>query len=89
MPKINSKAFQLRLDYEAKAGHSVSQKEIAEKSGIDRLTLRRIERGETKGIDFDTLVKLCAFYGVGVGDILEYDPNIQTTGHGAVALATP
>jgi DNA-binding Xre family transcriptional regulator len=78
MPKITTKAFQLRLNYEAKMGRSIPQTEIAEKSGVDRLTLRRIERGETKGIDFDTLVKLCSFYGVGVGDILEYDPNIET-----------
>jgi DNA-binding Xre family transcriptional regulator len=23
------------------------------------------------------IAKLCAFYGVGVGDLLEYDPNMQ------------
>jgi DNA-binding Xre family transcriptional regulator len=44
---------------------------------VTPLTLRRIEKGETQGIDFDTLAALCKYYGVEVGAILEYDPNNQ------------
>lgn len=86
--KIMTKALQLRLDYQRRAGRDMTQQEIAQLAGVNRLTLRRIERGETQGIDFDTLAKLCAFYGVGVGDILEFDPNIQAPGHAANSLAT-
>ncbi|KPV52924.1 hypothetical protein SE17_12590 [Kouleothrix aurantiaca] len=79
--KITNKVLQLRLDYGKKENRVVTQQEVAERTGITRLTLRRIERGETAGIDFDTLAKLCAFYGVGVADVLEYDPNIRAPGH--------
>jgi hypothetical protein len=33
--------------------------------------------GGTERFDGDMIAKLCAFYGVGVGDLLEYDPNMQ------------
>jgi DNA-binding Xre family transcriptional regulator len=87
--RIVTKARQLRLNLGAQRGAAVTLQEVADAAKIERSALNRIELGKTQGIDFETLVKLCAFYGVGVGDILEYDPNIQTTGHGAVALATP
>jgi DNA-binding Xre family transcriptional regulator len=73
--KIVSKALQLRLEKGRTENRVVSQEEVAEAIDITRTTLRRIERGDTKGIDFETLAKLCNYYGVGVGAILEYDPN--------------
>lgn len=75
MARIVSKARQLRLNYQAKRGESVQLKEVAAAIGITEAALSRIERGKTERIDFETLLKLCEFYGVGVGDILEYDPN--------------
>lgn len=75
MGKVVSKAFDLRKDFEKKLGRTVTLSEVSEKTGITRLALRRLERGETRGIDFDVLEKLCAFYGVAISDILEYDPN--------------
>ncbi len=48
---------------------------VAEATGISRTTLRRIEDGVTDGIDFDTLAKLCSYYGVGVGEVLEFEAN--------------
>jgi putative transcriptional regulator len=73
--KIISKALQLRLEKGRKENRVVSQEEVAEAIGLTRTTLRRVERGNTTGIDFDTLAKLCAYYGVGVGDLLELDLN--------------
>lgn len=70
--KIISKARQLRLDYQAKLGKPVTAEEVSIATGITRTTLSRIERGETQAIGFDTLAKLCSFYGVGVGDLLEF-----------------
>lgn len=75
MPRIVSKARQIRLSYQAKVGRPVTMEEVAEAAGITRTALNRIELGKTERIDFDTLMKLCQYYGVGVGDILEYDPN--------------
>jgi putative transcriptional regulator len=75
VPRIKTKARQLRLKKQLELERPVSVQEVAEKAGIDRAALTRIELGKTTRIDFDTLLRLCAFYGVGVGDILEYDPN--------------
>lgn len=81
MAKIVSKVRKLRLDYQAKLGRMVEQKEVAEAVGVHENTLSRIEQGKISRIDFDTLVKLCGFYSkvlereIGVGDLLEYDPN--------------
>jgi DNA-binding Xre family transcriptional regulator len=75
MSKIVSKARLLRSEYERKQGRTVTAQEVAAKTGIHYNTLSRIERGKTEGIDFETLAKLCEFYGVGVGAILEFDPE--------------
>jgi DNA-binding Xre family transcriptional regulator len=84
--KIVTKARQLRLSHQAKLGRAVSLREVSEATGIERAALNRIELGKTAGIDFETLVKLCQFYGVGVGEILEYDPS-QIGMPGLVATA--
>lgn len=73
--KIVSRARQLRLNYEAKIGRRVSVEEVAKAVGVDRKRLTQIELGRMKEIDTDTLAKLCNYYGVGVGDVLEYDPS--------------
>jgi DNA-binding Xre family transcriptional regulator len=79
--KIISRARKLRMDYQAKLGRPIEQKEVAEAVGVHENTLSRIEQGKITRIDFDTLIKLCGFYSgvleraVGVGDLLEYDPN--------------
>lgn len=89
MARIVTKARQLRLNLGAQRGMAVTLQEVADAANIERAALNRIELGKTRGIDFETLEKLCGYYKVGVGDILEYDLNIQTTGHGATALGSP
>ena len=78
MARIITKARQLRLNLQAKMGRPVSLQEVADATGIERSALNRIELGKTTRIDFETLERLCRYYDVGVGDILEYDPNIRT-----------
>jgi DNA-binding Xre family transcriptional regulator len=84
--KINSKARQLRFRYQAELGRKVSVQEVADALGVSRERLTQIELGTMKEIDNDTLAKLCAFYKVGVGDVLEYDPNIRTPSHAEPSL---
>lgn len=72
MGKILSKARQLRFEYQVKKGRTVTAQEVAKELGIHKNTMSRIEQGKTEGIDFDTLAKLCAFYSVEVGAILQY-----------------
>lgn len=75
MPKIVTKTRQLRLKKQLELGRPIPVQEVAGATGIDRAALSRIETGKTSRIDFDTLMKLCLYYGVEVGDILELDPN--------------
>jgi putative transcriptional regulator len=71
--KIVSKARQIRLDYQQRQGRSVSIQEVAEAVGITRAALSNIEHGKTKQVEYETLRKLCEFYGVSVGDLLVYE----------------
>jgi DNA-binding Xre family transcriptional regulator len=45
--------------------------EVATQIGIDRKALSRLEANKTVRFDGEVLEKLCVFYGVGVGDILQ------------------
>lgn len=75
MAKVVSKAFQLRKQRELKEGRRVPLIEVADQLDIDRKALTRLEAGKTERFDGEMIAKLCSFYGVGVGDILEYDPS--------------
>lgn len=75
MGKIVSKARQARLKYAAKVGRKVSLRDVEAETGIAITTLSRLERDDTTRIDFETLGKLVELYGVGVEEILGYDPN--------------
>lgn len=87
MARIVSKAFQLRKQLELKEGRRVALSEVAERAGVNRQALTRLESGDTERYDSDMLQRLCAFYGVGVGDLLEYDPDgIQVTGYAGATL---
>ena len=89
MAKIVTKVRQLRLRKQLEENRPIPLQEVADATGIERAALNRIELGQTKRIDFDTLQALCGYYKVGVGDILEYDPSILMPSRGGVALGTP
>ncbi|HNP74123.1 MAG TPA: helix-turn-helix transcriptional regulator [Kouleothrix sp.] len=81
MGKIVSKARQLRLDLQAKEGKTITVGAAADRIGIDRKVLTRIELSQLGRIDAESLMKICVFYTevlgrkIDVGDILEYDPD--------------
>jgi len=75
MAKIVSKAFQLRKQLELKEGRRIPLSEVAERAGVNRQALTRLEAGDTERYDGPVLARLCAFYGVGLEALLEYDPN--------------
>jgi transcriptional regulator with XRE-family HTH domain len=84
--KIVSRAFQLRKQLELREGRRVPLVEVAEKAGVERKALARLEAGDTERYDGDFIARLCKFYGVGVEGILEYDPSdIQMPGHAAIS----
>lgn len=47
-------------------------------TGISQSTLLRLYHEQTTRIDFETIDKLCAFFNVDVGDLLEHVPNDKT-----------
>jgi putative transcriptional regulator len=50
-----------------------SIRQLAEESKVTRLSLTRLYNGDAKGIEFDTLSKLCAYFQCDVGDLLHYE----------------
>ena len=87
MAKIVSKAFQLRKQLELREGRRVPLVEVAERAGVNRQALTSLEAGRTERYDGDMLARLCAFYGVGLEELLEFDPNMITAGVMATARA--
>ncbi len=73
MGKIVSKARQVRLDYQQRIGRTVTIQEVADTVGVTRAALSNIENSKTKQVEYETLRKLCEFYGVSVGDLLVYE----------------
>lgn len=49
--------------------------EIEAVTGITRKTLAKLYNGEGKGIDYDTINTLCAYFNCSIGDLLEYVPD--------------
>lgn len=62
-------------DAEFRQRRVVQLKEIAEATGIHRVTLSKIANNKRYNVGIDTIDKLCAYFGCGVGDILEYVPD--------------
>ena len=54
---------------EARVEMNMSQEELAEKSGVSRATISKLEQGELASTKVDTLVKLAKALKRTVGDI--------------------
>lgn len=52
-----------------------SIRQLSEETGISRLSLTKLYDGDAKGVEFQTLNTLCAFFGCPIGDLLEYVPD--------------
>lgn len=50
--------------------HKVNMKDIHEATGISRTTISNLYNENSKGIQFDTLDKLCNFFNCDVGELL-------------------
>lgn len=53
----------------------MDRREVVKLTGIDRQTLRKIYKGETKSISFDTLDKLCFALDCTTNDLFKYIPD--------------
>lgn len=68
---IYSKARQARLDYQQRIGRDISVSEVARAIGVSKSALSQAEKRDAR-LSREMLDKLCKFYGVGPGDLLEY-----------------
>ncbi len=65
-------------DLEFKERRRISLLEIAETTGIGRITLSRMLNHGTV-VRSDTLERLCAYFGCRVEDLVEYVPDQSTS----------
>lgn len=68
---VESAAWAVRKAYERRIGRDVTIEEVSKAIGMSRAALSRLEAGKTKGITWDVLDRLCAFYGVEPGDLIK------------------
>jgi putative transcriptional regulator len=59
-------------DVEFRERRVVQLKEIAEATGIHRVTLSKLANNKRYNVGIDTIDKLCAYFGCGVGDLVEF-----------------
>jgi putative transcriptional regulator len=75
---IYSKLHRLRFEKEEKEGRKLTYDKLEEETGLSRGTLARLfSREPLERIDGKTLSVMCHYFGVGVGDVLEYTPEKQ------------
>ena len=56
---------------ELRKAKGLTQVQLAKKTGIDQSAISRIENGETSGMDFSVIDRLCAALGCEPGALLE------------------
>jgi putative transcriptional regulator len=52
-----------------------SIRQLSEETKISRLSLTRLYDGKAKGVEFDTLNTLCAFFKCSLSDLIDYVPD--------------
>ena len=78
MGKIQSRTRQLRFQLQAKEGKKITVEDMADRIGIDRKVLTRIERNQVRRWDGDVMARIADYYhqqGFDASDILKYDPE--------------
>ncbi len=72
--RVTFRFRQLRREMSARQQHDVTLKEVSDTTGIAISTLSRLESGNAKGVELETLAKLASFYGVDSGaDLLSVE----------------
>lgn len=59
-------------DLEFRERRVVQLKDIAEVTGVHRVTLSKLANNKRYNVGIDTLDKLCEYFRCGLGDIAEY-----------------
>lgn len=85
---IRSRLRQLRFEKEERENTKLTYDVLTRDTGLAPSTLARLlKRGPIDRIDAQTLDALCRYFGVGVGEVLEFVPGEESTGAAAETLA--
>ena len=76
-----SKQLRTNLAYLRFINGKLTQKDVSEATGIGQKTISSLETGASKGIEFNTLVKLCTFFNCTPGDLLMLEDEVDDTVH--------
>lgn len=69
---IRFRLAELIADAQFKTGRRIKLIDIAESTGINRMTLSRMTNVRGYGTSTDTIDKLCKYFGCRVGDVAQY-----------------
>lgn len=72
---MNSKLSILVAERRIRNGRAPGIRTIASESGASVSTVQRLMNNTIRRVPLEDLAKLCKYFGVGVGDILEYVPE--------------
>lgn len=75
MARFRTRLKQLMLDKSAKLGEQLSQRDLAEQSGISLATVSRLYTREFDRIDADTLSSLLTYFDCKFEDLIEIVPD--------------
>lgn len=53
-------------------GQPLTLRDIAASSGVSYMAVQKLNSGRGSRVDYETLDRLCKYFGCGVGDLLEY-----------------
>lgn len=74
-------AIRVRLDEILKA-RGMTAKELCAKVGITEANLSILRSGKARGVRFHTINRICYYLECNVGDLLEFDGNLEEQNEG-------
>lgn len=74
---IRFRLKELIAEKEFKENRVITLAEVAEATGVHRVTLSKIANNRGYHTSTDILDKLCAYFGCSVGDVAEYLEGVQ------------
>jgi len=69
---IRFKLKEVIADREFRERRVISLKEVAEATGVHRVTLSKLANNKRYNVGIETVEKLCAYFECDVGDVVEY-----------------
>lgn len=62
-------------DQEFRERRTVTLKDVAEQTGVHRVTLSKLANNKPYDVRISTIERLCSYFGCEIGDLVEYVPE--------------